>query len=172
MPPRGSVPHLWENPARVGVQVLVVVPESSPAAWEIPLALFSSSSEESRTEFLLRIEDLKDALEAAEVPHRRRKTLGFGVLLIGVIALILGLTVDTGLLSYAILAFLIPFFGLGFFLMAGQEVRRLRREVDALEGEWRSLETGEIREDNPDAVRVLENPEGDGRASGEGKGEV
>ena len=149
-----------------------MVPESSPAVWEIPLALFSSSSEESRTEFLLRIEGLRDALEAAEVPQRRRKTLGFGVLLIGVIALVLGLTLDTGLLVYAILALQIPFFGFGLFLMAGQEVRRLRREVDALEGEWRSLETGEIRGGSPDVVRVLEGPEGDARAPGEKKGEV
>ena len=79
---------------------------------------------------------------------------------------------DTGLLSYAILALQIPFFGFGLFLMAGQEVRRLRREVDALEGEWRSLENGETRRDNADAVRVLGSSESDARAPGEKKGEV
>jgi hypothetical protein len=63
--------------------------------------------------------------------------MGLGVLVIGVIALILGLTLNTALLIWAIVAFQIPIFGLGLFLLAGQEVRRLRREVAALEAELR-----------------------------------
>jgi hypothetical protein len=103
------------------------------------LADLSSHSVEFRTELLLKRADLTDALEAAEVPHRRRKRLGLAVLVICVIALILGFTSNTRWLLYAFYALQIPFFGLGFFLLAGQEVRRLRRDVEAVDKELRLL---------------------------------
>ena len=111
--------------------------------------MFSSSPEESRTELLLKRVELKDALEAAEASQRRRIRLGLGLLAIGVIALILGLTLDTRWLVYAVSAFLIPIFGFGFFLMAGQEVGRLEREVEAVDPESQLLESGEKPTNSP-----------------------
>ena len=106
------------------------------------MAVFSSSSTESRTELLLKRADLADALEAAEGPQRQRRRVALALLAFGVMALTLGLTLDTAWLLYAAMAFQVPIFGFGLFLLAGQEVRRLRRELEAVDQELGDLHRG------------------------------
>ena len=55
------------------------------------------------------------------------------------VALAIGITLDTSWLSYAVLALQVPVFGLGLHLMAGHEVRRLKREVESVEREIQAL---------------------------------
>jgi len=107
------------------------------------VVVFSDSSSKSRTELLLKGADLNDALDAAEARQQKRKRLGLGVLTFGVIGLILGVTLDTRWIIYAVSALQFPLFGIGLFLLAGQEVSRLRREVEAVETELGALDVGD-----------------------------
>ena len=107
------------------------------------MAVFSDWSSKSRTELLLKGADLSDALDAAEARQKMRRRLGLGVLTFGVIALIFGVTLDTRLIIYAVSALQIPLFGVGLFLLAGQEVSRLRREVEVVETELGRLDAGD-----------------------------
>ncbi len=100
---------------------------------------------DSRTELLLKKAYLNDAFEVEAGNQRKRRRLGLGLLASGGIALAVGLTVNTAWLGFAALALLVPLFGLGFFLMAGQGVRRLKEEVEAVEVELRALESGKGR---------------------------
>jgi hypothetical protein len=107
------------------------------------MAVFSDSSSDARMELLLRRADFADALAAAERPQRRRRNTALAVLSMGVLALVMGMFLNSGLLLYAVLAFQVPVFGVGFYLMAGQKVRNLRREVAALDKDLKALEEGE-----------------------------
>ena len=105
--------------------------------------MLSDPPGKSGTELLLKRADRADALELAEARQQKRRRLGLGVLTFGVIALILGVTLDTRWIIYAVSALQIPLFAVGLFLMAGQEVSRLRREVEAVEEELTEPAAGE-----------------------------
>ncbi len=97
----------------------------------------------SKTELLVERADLNDAFEAEAKRHRSRGRIGFGLFVIGLVALAVGLTLDTSWLTSAVVALQVPVFGLGLHLMAGHEVRRFKREVESVEKEIQALESGE-----------------------------
>ena len=101
---------------------------------------------ETRAEFLLKKTDLIDALEAAKVPQLRyrRFTLGLGG--VGLFSGILGITMNASFLQVFFWALLILAFGFGFYLMAGQEVNRLKRAVLGVEAEIEAMEALEPEE--------------------------
>jgi undecaprenyl pyrophosphate phosphatase UppP len=106
------------------------------------LVVFPESQSESRTELLLRRANLADALETEEGQQRRRRRFALAVLTSAVIALVVGLTLNSEWLFYAVMVLQVPIFGLGLFLLAGQEVKRLKREVEALDVELEGLGLG------------------------------
>ena len=92
-----------------------------------------------RAVLMVRRADLLDALEAAEAPQRNRLRLGLGFIGTGLLFTVMGFMGDQGWFWMAMGSFSYPAFGAGWFLMAQQEIGRLRREVRKVEEEMEAL---------------------------------
>ncbi|NNM04364.1 MAG: hypothetical protein HKO65_04620 [Gemmatimonadetes bacterium] len=95
----------------------------------------------TRTDLLFKQAEINDAYEVEARRHKSRARLGLGLLAAGIVSLVVGLTLDKDWLGYAALALQVPVFSLGLHLMAGQEVKRLKREVEAIEVEIQALDS-------------------------------
>ena len=97
----------------------------------------------SKTDLLFKQAEINDAYEVEARRHKSRGRLGLGLLVAGIVSLVVGLTLDADWLGYAALALQVPVFSLGLHLLAGQEVKRLKREVDTIEIEIQALDAVE-----------------------------
>ena len=111
------------------------------------------SVEEQRVEpnprlaLLIRKSEPEDALEAKEQPQRKALRLGLGFVGTGVLFSAAGFILDPYWYLAALGVFLYPAFGAGFFLLAQQEIGRLKREVAGMEEELKLLVDGKASEE-------------------------
>ena len=101
-----------------------------------------------RAVLLVEKSEYEDALRAQEVPQRRRTLVGMATLMAGLLATIVGFLLgEQGWIWIGSAFFSVPILGLGWYLMADMEIRRLGREVERLEGEIQAMEDSGVERD-------------------------
>jgi hypothetical protein len=81
---------------------------------------------------------------------------GLVSVLVGIVGIAVGLWTGGDFLAFGIACLLAPAFGVGFFLMAGLEVRRLKRELEEVDDRLRLAKHG----GDPAEVEALKAPDG------------